>query len=179
MPAPEGLEMVQGILSRSGYFTGGLHKMHLRPAGERQFDWYNNDLNTLPDSLTAAGDRPFFMWVGFTDPHRLYARSETPKLNDPSQVTVPPWLVDDHETRRDLADYYDEITRMDAQISEMLGAVERADKLGNTLVLSISDNGAPFPRAKGTLYDAASRRLSWPAGRVALRPERGTIGSLA
>lgn len=166
MPAPDGLDMVQGLLSRAGYFTGGLKKMHLGPAGEAQFDWYRDDLVSLPEFLSEAGERPFFMWVGFTDPHRSYDRASITQTNSPDEVTVPPWLIDDVETRRDLADYYNEISRMDADIGRMMGELEAAGRLTDTLVLIISDNGAPFPRAKGTLYDSGIRTpfiAHWPA----------------
>jgi arylsulfatase A-like enzyme len=55
---------------------------------------------------------------------------------------------------------------MDGEIGRMLAELERR-KLGEkTLVLFFSDNGAPFPREKGTLYDGGTRTpliFSWPS----------------
>jgi len=82
-----------------------------------------------------------------------------------ARVTVPPYLADTPETRADLALYYDEIGRMDEQIGGMLGQLERRGLRDNTIVLFFSDNGAPFPREKGSLYDEGIRPpliLSWP-----------------
>lgn len=165
MPAPEGLDMVQGLLSRAGYFTGAMEKLHLGPYGDGLFDWYDDGLERLSDFMAEAGERPFFMWVGFRDPHRSYNRENTPQVNAPDDVKVPVWLVDDAPTRRDLADYYNEISRMDGNIGRMMGELEAAGKLESTLVLIISDNGAPFPRAKGTLYDSGIQTpfiAHWP-----------------
>jgi arylsulfatase A-like enzyme len=54
---------------------------------------------------------------------------------------------------------------MDAQIGRILTELERRKLRENTLVVFLSDNGAPFPREKGTLYDAGTRTpllFSWP-----------------
>jgi N-sulfoglucosamine sulfohydrolase len=81
---------------------------------------------------------------------------------------VPPHLADTRATREDLALYYDAIGRMDEQIGRVLAELERRKLVANTLVVFLSDNGAPFPREKGTLYDSGTRTpliFSWP-GRI-------------
>jgi arylsulfatase A-like enzyme len=78
---------------------------------------------------------------------------------------VPPHLVETPETRTDIARYYDAIARMDRAIGDMLAELERRRLRESTLIVFVSDNGAPFPREKGTLYDAGIRTplvLSWP-----------------
>jgi arylsulfatase A-like enzyme len=80
-------------------------------------------------------------------------------------VVLSPYLADTPETRADLALYYDAIARMDGAIGGMLAELERRKLRDNTLVVFLSDNGAPFPREKGTLYDGGIRTpliLSWP-----------------
>jgi arylsulfatase A-like enzyme len=165
-PLLEGERILPSYLQARGYFTGILAKRHIGPSGDRQFQWYSSGLaEALPSFLDSAGTRPFFLWVGFHDPHRPYERGDAPQLHAPSRVAVPPYLADTPETRADLALYYDEIARMDAQIGRMLAELERRKLRENTLVIFFSDNGAPFPREKGTLYDAGTRTpliLSWP-----------------
>ena len=54
---------------------------------------------------------------------------------------------------------------MDAKIGEMMAELGRRGLLDSTLVVFLSDNGAPFPREKGTLYDSGTRTplvLVWP-----------------
>jgi len=168
MPLPAGERMLPAYLRERGYFTGHMQKTHYGPNGERQFEWYAKETDAaLPRFLDAAGSRPFFLWVGFNDAHRPYAPGAVTPPHDPGRVRVPPYLADTPETRADLALYYDEISHMDGQIGRMLAELERRKLRDNTLVIYLSDNGMPFPRAKGTAYDEGIRTplvFSWPRG---------------
>jgi len=78
---------------------------------------------------------------------------------------LTPYLADTPATRADLVNYYDTIAHMDAAIGEMMAELERRQLRQKTLVIFLSDNGAPFPREKGTLYDGGTRTpliFSWP-----------------
>jgi arylsulfatase A-like enzyme len=163
-PLPAGVRLLPAYLQTRGYFTGHMAKTHYGPNGEHQFQWYSPETAAaFPTFLDAAGSRPFFLWVGFHEPHRPYADNEP--AHDPGRVTVPPYLADTRETRADLARYYDAISRMDSVVAGMMNELRRRHLEGNTLVVFVSDNGAPFPREKGTLYDAGTRTpliLVWP-----------------
>ena len=58
-----------------------------------------------------------------------------------------------------------------AACGNVLNELDRQQVAENTFVLFISDNGAPFPRAKTTVYDSGvrtpwivrPRSLTWPA----------------
>jgi arylsulfatase A-like enzyme len=166
MPLPEGEKLVPTYLKQAGYFTGHMRKTHYGPNGEKQFDWYSKDKLDFPGFLDKAGERPFFMWVGFRDAHRGYEDGAFDPPHDPAQVKVPPYLRDTPETRKDLAMYYDEIARLDSDIGTMVAELEKRGELENTLIVYFNDNGAPFPRAKGTLYDSGMRTAliaQWPA----------------
>ncbi len=165
-PLPAGMDLLPAYLAREGYFTGHMRKTHYGPEGERQFEWFSEETwKGLPGFLDEAGDRPFFLWVGFRDPHRPYSADAVDSPHDPAKVAVPPYLVDDEETRADLALYYDEISRMDGEIGRMLAELDRRELRKDTLVVFLSDNGMPFPRAKATAYDAGIRTpliVCWP-----------------
>jgi N-sulfoglucosamine sulfohydrolase len=165
-PLPDGERILPSYLQAQGYFTGMMAKTHIGPNGERQFQWYSPDTDqALAAFLDSAGTRPFFLWVGFHDPHRPYRSGAIAHPHSPARVSVAPYLADTPETRADLALYYDAIARMDGQIGNMMAELARR-KLGpKTLVVFVSDNGPPFPREKGTLYDAGTRTpliFSWP-----------------
>ncbi len=165
MPLPNGVDMVPNHLRRAGYFTGHMQKTHYGPNGEAQFNWYDKGLDRLPDFLDAAGERPFFMWVGFDDPHRPYQDATIAQPHDPASVEVPPYMADTPATRADIAHYYDEISRMDGVIGSMMNVLAARGLTENTLVIFLSDNGAPMPREKGALYDAGVRTpliFHWP-----------------
>ena len=114
MPLPDDEKILPSYLKEKGYFSGLLKKAHLGPAGEKQFDFVSKDLDDFNTFLDSVKTHPFFMWVGFSDPHRPYERGIIENPQNPDSVLVPPYLVDDPATRRDLADYYNEIRRMDA-----------------------------------------------------------------
>ncbi|RMH56743.1 MAG: heparan N-sulfatase [Bacteroidetes bacterium] len=170
MPMPDSIRILPSYLKRRGYFTGHLRKRHYGPHADRQFDWYDDWETRSPDTfgrfLDEAGDRPFFLWVGFSDPHRPYQEGTLETPHDPADVILPPHLVDAAGTRADRAQYYDEIGRMDGHVGRFLDELEARGLRDNTLVVFLSDNGAPFPREKGTVYDAGIRTpllFSWPA----------------
>jgi len=164
MPTPEDETLLPTLLREgANYFTGIMQKQHLGPHGNEQFDWYDpaegHDFSAFSEFVSQAQDneQPFFMWVGFQDPHRPYSDGTIDHPHDPDSVLVPPYLADTDPTREDLAGYYDEIARMDQNIGEMVEELERRGLRENTLILFLSDNGSPFPRAKGSLYDEGIR----------------------
>ncbi|MGL4462350.1 MAG: sulfatase family protein, partial [Planctomycetia bacterium] len=123
-----------------------------------KFDW---DKGLLERPM----DKPFFLWMGFIDPHRPYDPNSFDPPHDPKSAAVPPYLPDDPAVRRDLAMYYDEIARMDAEIGRTLKLLEDQGAAKNTVVIFLSDNGRPFHRAKTTLYDSGIQTpliVRWP-----------------
>ncbi|MBE7537184.1 MAG: sulfatase [Opitutaceae bacterium] len=163
-------------LREQGYFTGVLRKHHLGEDFRRRFDFSGgNDASASAFFRQAPADRPFFMWVGFNDPHRdLYTNYDhirglvTPP-HDPAEVTVPPFLPDTPALRADLALHYDAIHRLDRDCGEVLRLLEDSGRDRNTVVVFMSDHGMPYPRAKATLYEAGINVplvVRWP-GRVA------------
>ena len=151
VPTPHGAKLLPSYLSEAGYFTGIMRKQHLGEFGSRQFDWQGEDLS-LARFLELADDKPFFLWVGFRDPHRDYG--DAPKIHSADDIVLPKEHADSAVTRADHVQYYDEISRMDGAIGTMLEEVDELGLHDNTYVVFLSDNGAPMPRAKGTLYDA-------------------------
>lgn len=166
-PLDEKTRMMPSYFRDAGYFTGSMLKTHWGPNGDKQFDrmipgGYLPDQGDLTKEafrnyerfVDDSGGKPFFLWIGFVDPHRPYNRDVCPQENDPGKAVVPPFLVDGEDTRRDLADYYDEVTRMDSHVGQMIAILEKKNLLENTIIVFLSDNGRPFPRCKGTLYDS-------------------------
>jgi arylsulfatase A-like enzyme len=182
-PLPSGIRLLPALLHAAGYFTGDMAKTHYGANGERQFQWYSPETaSALPAFLDSAGTRPFFLWVGFHEPHRPYPASPAEPNHALAKVKLTPYLADTPRTRGDIARYYDAIARMDAKIGEMMEELGRRRLLDRTLVVFLSDNGAPFPREKGTLYDAGTRTpliLAWP---TVLRPgtvwDRGMVSTI-
>src|SRR6266540_1016627 len=159
------------LLAPAGYKSAVIAKLHVQPKEVYPFDEEiaANGKNVAliaekaKDFLSRTGDKPFFLLVGFTDPHRaakgfgndakLPASIPVVKF-DPNTVIVPNHLPDSPDVRADLADYYQAVARLDHGIGLVMKALEDAKKLDDTLLIFLSDNGIPFPGAKTTLYDA-------------------------
>jgi len=161
-------------LRAAGYWTAAVGKWHLGAPALPKFDVVKQGGGPsgceqwAPTLRARPKDKPFFLWLAAIDPHRAYQPATIPEPHRPEAVTVPPYLPDTPEVRRDLALYYDEITRLDGFVGQVLAELEAQGVAENTLVLFMSDNGRPFPRCKTTLYDSGIRTpfiVRW-AGRV-------------
>jgi N-sulfoglucosamine sulfohydrolase len=109
--------------------------------------------------------KPFFLTAGFIDPHRDLTRGGfgnqdvfDPRVKrtayDTDDVVVPDWLNDLPGVRRELANYYESISRLDQGVGMILDSLEQANLLDETLIIFLSDNGPPFINSKTTLFDA-------------------------
>ena len=101
---------------------------------------------------------PFCFWFGPTNVHRKWVKGSGKALwgLDPAELEgkLPPFLPDVPIVREDFADYLGEAMAFDAALGVLLGRLEKAGELDNTLVVVSGDHGAPgFPRGKCNLYD--------------------------
>jgi N-sulfoglucosamine sulfohydrolase len=155
-------------LKKAGYATGYIAKLHVAP--EDRFGWDLADPMGSRDVwrmsqvakkfIQDAGSKPWYLHCGFHDPHRAgdgFANKEWPNVKrlrlDPAKIKVPSWLPDNALTREDLVEYYEACNRFDAGIGFMLDVLRETGQADNTMVLVMSDHGAPFPNGKTTAYE--------------------------
>jgi len=171
LPLPKEQITFVELLKKSGYWTAQAGKWHLGNFVKDRFDQLNEGggpsgcENWIPALRSRPKDKPFFLWLASFDPHRPYSPNTIPRPHKPEDVIVPPYLPDVPETRHDLAMYYDEITRMDGYMGQVLDELDKEGLADNTLVLFLSDNGRPFPRCKTTIYDSGIKTpfiVRWP-----------------
>jgi N-sulfoglucosamine sulfohydrolase len=96
-------------------------------------------------------DKPYFLWVGFSDPHHAWNSGKNPP--DPAKLKVPGFLPDLPGVRSDLSAYEGEIEHCDGDFQRVLDIVKERAGLENTLVIFMGDNGMAFPSGKGSLHD--------------------------
>jgi arylsulfatase A-like enzyme len=126
---------------------------------ESSFNQFKEFLDLVPEG------KPFFLQFGFKEPHRPFDGKDIPDPVDPAKLILPSWIPDMPDIRKDMADYYDFINRLDGQIGRVMDELERRKLKDNTLIIFISDNGAAMPRGKGTLYELGIRVpliVRWP-----------------
>lgn len=101
-------------------------------------------------------DQPFCFWYGSHEPHRQYEYGSgitkgNKKISDIDKV--PPFWIDNEKTRTDMLDYAFELEYFDQHVQKMVNMLEKAGELENTIIVVTSDNGMPFPRIKGHMYE--------------------------
>ncbi|CAH2238612.1 jg1418 [Pararge aegeria aegeria] len=183
-------------LSEIGVYTGIIGKKHVGPRDVYRFDFEqteeNNNVNQVGRNITymklLARDflaeankqnKPFFLLVGFHDPHRCghshpewgpfcerFGSGEpgtgripdwTPWYYQWDEVQLPYHVQDTEAARRDVAAQYTTMSRLDQGVALILKEIEAAGHNDNTLVIYTSDNGIPFPSGRTNLYDPGLR----------------------
>ncbi|MEI7728713.1 MAG: sulfatase [Verrucomicrobiota bacterium] len=124
-------------------------------------DISNNDYaGNFADFLEATPtNTPWCFWYGSVEPHRGYEYGSGVAKGDKklSEVDwIPAYWPDNEVVRNDLLDYAFEVEHFDRHLVRMLELLEKRGQLDNTLVIVTSDNGMPFPRAKGQAYDESN-----------------------
>ncbi len=161
-------------LAEAGYYTVISGKNHMndplklgftdtgkggKPAGSE--DWVEL-LKNRPK------DQPFFCWFASHDAHRDWQFDEHAPIYDPDTIEVPPYLYDGPRTRKDLADYFHEVSRTDYYAGELVKELERQGIAESTYFIYCADNGRPFPRDKTRLYDSGINTplIVWNPGKI-------------
>ena len=161
-----------------GYFTGLIGKVHVGP--DSSYPWHVRNQSASRDVAWVAdkageffetaktSQKPFFLTIGYIDPHRDMTRSGfgnndvfDARVKDiryePSSVKVPSFINNLDESRFEFSEYFRSISRLDQGIGMMLEKLEASGLAQDTLVVFLSDNGPPFLNSKTTLYDAGVR----------------------
>jgi N-sulfoglucosamine sulfohydrolase len=191
-PVREDVPTLAELLRTAGYHLGILGKViHLRP--ESKFPWdFARDQEELGAGRDPAkyhgfarefieqakkDGKPFFLMANSHDPHRPFAGSEGPNRGKklgypepgrtyrPEEITVPAFLPDLPDVRKELAQYYSSVHRCDQTVGEILRALKESGLEDRTVVMFVSDNGISMPFAKSNCYLTSTRTpwlVRWP-----------------
>ncbi|SFD27637.1 N-sulfoglucosamine sulfohydrolase [Spirosoma endophyticum] len=131
--------------------------------------------------IDEKSDKPFFLYFATDDPHRsntvapdgspIFDGSKPnlfgnrpggyPQVGDhfyqPREVRVPAYLPDTKACRTELAQYYEAISRLDQGVGRLIDYLKDTGRYDNTVIVYLSDNGAPFPGSKTNLYEPGMR----------------------
>jgi uncharacterized sulfatase len=167
----DGVSSIFTHLKALGYRVGLQGKTHVGPGPSFPWEYLGgnpDDAEAFARFINRDKSQPWLAVLASHDPHSPWTRG--PKnLYDPAKIKIPPYLYDNAETRKNLADYYAEITQLDTQVGACLKAVEDSGQVKNTLVLFVSEQGSSFPYGgKWSLYENGIRIATfarWP-GRI-------------
>lgn len=181
-----GIPTMPTYLKALGYEVFHFGKSHFQPP-ENYPDWtrvpseirrsaLNSDLDMaaverwLAERSASGATKPVCMVVCCHSPHVFWKQNQG---YDPAAVSLPPTFVDTPETRAERTKYYSDISLADQQLGELLAAC-RKHLSTNTLYIYTSDNGAQWPFAKWSLYDAGIRMPFVAAWKDVIRPATRT-----
>lgn len=116
-----------------------------------------NPAKNALEFLNGPQQKPFFLDVGFFDPHRIKAdfapQPDDEAPTDPRWIRPPAPFPDTDANRKDMAKYIDAMRKMDADMGVVLDALRESGHAENTLVICTTDHGIPFPEMKCSLTD--------------------------
>ena len=103
-------------------------------------------------------EKPFFSIFNFTTSHESSIHEPIQRLvHDPKEVPIPPYHPRTEEMKHDWAQYYDQVTMMDAQVGKVLQDLEARGLADNTIVFYYSDHGGILGRSKRFLFESGLR----------------------
>jgi N-sulfoglucosamine sulfohydrolase len=162
----------------AGYYTGFLGKTHVNP--ERLVEDYI-DHQALPNSNfakttsieryaeqaeivmqnAAEQQKPFLLIINYADAHRSFVgktKNGFPTVMVEEEIEPFPWIGSDTpHLREELQNYLNCMNRMDEAVGMVLTSMDEMEIRDETLIIYISDHGADFPRAKGSVYENGVR----------------------
>jgi N-sulfoglucosamine sulfohydrolase len=172
---PEEKHLAQ-FLKEAGYATVAVGVIHETHSGAKRCGYDKHIRKNLAAEGTtaaleelkqlAAGKQPFYLYAGFTEPHRLpYPKGPGqppeghgfpgPHLKPDSSlgVDVPGYLRDTPGTREELAGLQGAVRHVDEQFGRWLQAFRELSLESNTLLIATTDHGIAMPRAKCSVYE--------------------------
>ncbi len=175
---PKGFEVYPDLLENAGYFVGYTGK----PWGPGDYEHYGRSRNPVGNEYKAKKLSPpenshisscdyaenfrdflndkkdedsFCFWYGGIEPHRSYSYQEGIRggKNLDEIDSIPPYWPNTEEVKTDMLDYAYEIEWFDSHLGKMIDILKEKGEYENTLIIVTSDNGCPFPRVKGQMYE--------------------------
>lgn len=187
-PVQPGVRTLNQQLREAGYLVSRFGKgKHMQPPDQFCCDVGDDTISRHPLKLAAATralirtakarGKPFFHNVNCYDPHRPFigikASGDLAGGEPPSRwvgldeiTTVPGFLEDLPDVRRELAGYYTSVRRLDDALGAVLAVLDDEGVADSTIVVFYGgDHGMSFPFGKSNCYEASSRGtliVRWP-----------------
>ncbi len=126
-------------------------------------------------AMAKTSQQPFFLMANSHDPHRPFVGGKATREHDEhapasrafgaDDVRIPSFLPDLPAVRQELAEYCTSVRRLDDMVGGVLGELEKAHLVQDTIVIFLADHGMPFPGAKFNCYPDSVRTpliIRWP-----------------
>ena len=111
-------------------------------------------VKNLKDNLAGKFlNKPFYEEINFFEPHRPFDFGEVKPFTSKG-IFIPKYIPTSIHSRKEFAAMQGAIKKLDDSILEILKILKKKNLYKSTIILFTTDHGIPFPRAKGTLFDA-------------------------
>ncbi|SFH69584.1 sulfatase-like hydrolase/transferase [Planctomicrobium piriforme] len=156
VPLPKGVQLYPTLMREAGYFCINPGKTDYNvEAPAKLWDRIGKDESPWP---LLQQRQPFMAVLNNVGTHESQIRTRPHEWkHDPAKAVIPPYHPNAQETREDWAQYYDNITAMDAWFAEQLKQFDAAGLSDNTIVFFYGDHGSGMPRHKRSLQNSGLR----------------------
>lgn len=143
---PAGFKMYPQFLREAGYYCSNNSKEDYNLTKPGQV-W--DDSSNKGHWKNRAAGQPFFAIFNALASHESQIRTRPHKaVHDPAKVRVPAYHPDTPEVRQDWAQYYDQVSEVDAVAGRHLKELSDAGLADDTIVFYWADHGSGMPRSK-------------------------------
>lgn len=151
-------------LQQTGYLTAQIGVQHVTGHDVASIAALGFDQVTPATTAAAIADhaiaflpaarQPFFLNIGFPEPHRDEQGRFGQAPPDASRgVQIPPYLPQSPAAHGEFAELQGVIAALDAAVGRIWAAVQALGLADDTWLIFTADHGLAMPRAKCTLYD--------------------------
>ncbi len=148
-------------LRSHGYYCTNRGKTHYQFSLKEEVPKSIWDESSGSASFKSRPDKsqPFFSVYNSNATHGnkgLNDKKSGPKC-DVDKIVVPPYYIDNENSRKEMANHYDNMTGFDEYVARILEDLEADGSADNTIIFLWSDHGSGMPRGKRWLYDSGTQ----------------------
>ncbi|MCW9706598.1 sulfatase-like hydrolase/transferase [Fodinibius salsisoli] len=151
-PTPDEIQFFPKYLQEAGYYTTNNVKKDYNTVDQPE-TWDESSDSAHYESREEG--QPFFHVRNFTVTHesRLHDPVDT-LIHDPDEMNIPPYHPETSEIKTDWAHYYDQVTKLDTKVGQVLEELKESGEAENTIIFYYSDHGGVLPRSKRFMFES-------------------------
>lgn len=165
MSIPDNFYSYAYYARESGYFTSNHFKTDYNFAGAYdpkkmpRLGW--DVCGHQADYRNRPKGQPFFAVINLHECHEsaqaLIGKKYQPSKREKASVKLAPYQLDNEETRREWAIFYQSMKVADERVGKILKQLEDDGDADNTIIFYYGDHGGTLPRSKRFLYETGTR----------------------
>jgi len=157
---PNPLRFYPQLLRDAGYYTMNVNKTDYNVSVVKNSNsaWVDKPRDAHWDNRSEG--QPFFAIFNYNTTHESQVRNEIKvkdMIHDPALAPIPAYHPDAPEVRKEWAQYYSRITRLDQLAGNKLKDLAAANLAEDTIIFYNGDHGAGMPRNKRWPYRSGLR----------------------